>query len=206
MGYYTEFSGQFKLNKVLTDEQFDYLNTFMTNRHMKRDPQILHKLYGGKFGKFGTDDYGPEGEFFAKPDKPKDPNESSEDLFRGMGQEHDESILDYNEPPGQMEIGLENFNQKYRENQKHIEALKCVPSLWCPWQLTDIETISGPEEESKAYEYISWIKYLIDRFFKPLGISINGTVHWAGEDRDDRGKITIVNNSVSIQKGRIVYR
>jgi hypothetical protein len=37
MGYTTDFSGEFKLDKPLTDEQAIYVNKFADTRRMKRD-------------------------------------------------------------------------------------------------------------------------------------------------------------------------
>ena len=85
MGYTTDFTGEFKLDKPLTDEQRDYINQFAGSRRMKRDVQKLKEMFHGEHGLDG--DYGVEGEFFVG----------------GTGdgiEDRDASVLDYNAPAG----------------------------------------------------------------------------------------------------------
>ena len=84
MGYTTDFSGEFKLDKPLTDEQANYINRFADTRRMKRDVEKLKELFNGADGLNG--DYGTEGEFFVGG-------------AGFAGQSHDDSIIDYNHPP-----------------------------------------------------------------------------------------------------------
>jgi len=51
----------------------------------------------------------------------------------------------------------------------------------------------------KFYEYVDWIKYLIDKILKPRGYVVNGLVDWQGEEFDDRGKIIVFNNVVKVK-------
>jgi hypothetical protein len=74
MGYDTNFTGQFDLDKPLDDETFDILQRFCFIRHMKRE--------------FPDDKYGVEGEFFLDGE--------------GKGEARNEireSIVDHNQPP-----------------------------------------------------------------------------------------------------------
>ena len=57
----------------------------------------------------------------------------------------------------------------------------------------------------KFYYYIEWLKYLIDKFFQPWGVILNGEIEWTGEDRDDLGKIVVKDNVVNGKQGKIVY-
>lgn len=71
MGYTTDFSGQFNLNKELSPKMAQYLKKFNETRRMKRN----------------TDDaFGIEGEFF---------------VFGGgsFGQDHEPNIIDFNKEP-----------------------------------------------------------------------------------------------------------
>lgn len=68
MGYDTEFSGSITITPALTDEQVAYLNLFHETRRMKRDNELLKEIYQGKHGLLGTDDYGPQGSYFAYDD------------------------------------------------------------------------------------------------------------------------------------------
>jgi hypothetical protein len=96
------------------------------------------------------------------------------------GTKKDNTILDHNYPPtGQ-------------------------PSLWCQWVPVDASTLEWDGGE-KFYDYVEWIKYLIEHFLVRWGYSLTGIVEWTGEDRDDRGEIDIDDNFVVIREGRITY-
>ena len=92
-----------------------------------------------------------------------------------FGQNNQTGIKDYNSPGGSM------------------------PGLWCQW----VPTTDGDEIEwdggEKFYNYVAWIKWLIEHFFSKWGKKLNGTVYWYGEDRDDTGRIIIENNVVRTQ-------
>jgi hypothetical protein len=49
------------------------------------------------------------------------------------------------------------------------------------------------------------LQYLIQHFFEPWGIKLNGEIEWVGEDSSDRGKIVVVDNNVEILDGVIGY-
>ena len=38
---------------------------------------------------------------------------------------------------------------------------------------------------SYFYDYVEWLEYLIEHFFKKRGYVLNGKVSWSGEDKDD---------------------
>lgn len=98
--------------------------------------------------------------------------------FRGQG--IDVSVLDANRPPGEQ------------------------PDLWCRWIVYDNKFLAWDGSE-KFYGYVEWLQYLIDHFFRPWGRTLNGETKWYGEDPEDLGKITIRDNTIQVQKGRIVY-
>lgn len=90
------------------------------------------------------------------------------------GQEEDDSIIDYNA-----------YNERVQ------------PGLWCQWVIEDNElTWDGGE---KFYNYIEWLEYMIEHFFKPLNYILNGEIEWQGEDSSDRGVIVVEDNVVSIK-------
>jgi hypothetical protein len=97
------------------------------------------------------------------------------------GQDTDDSIINYNTPPSGQ------------------------PGLWCGWIPNEIGTAIEWDGGEKFYEYIDWIKYLIEHFLKPWGYVLNGEVTWLGEDADDRGIIVIENNIVKIKVAKIVW-
>lgn len=101
---------------------------------------------------------------------------------KGMcGQDIDDSVKNYNTPPSGQ------------------------PSLWCQWVPSEDGTAIVWDEGEKFYEYIDWIKYLIEHFLSPWGYVLNGEVYWIGEDADDRGIIVIKDNVVKTKVARIVY-
>lgn len=101
-----------------------------------------------------------------------------------MGQDNDYSIIDYNYAP------------------------KTQPGLWCKWiPSTNKKSIiwSGAE---KFYDYIEWLKYIMNNFMIPWNYKVNGNVEWQGEDEDDQGTIIVNNNNVYFvtqSRGRLYF-
>lgn len=91
-----------------------------------------------------------------------------------FGQAHDDSIIDYNRPPADQ------------------------PGLWCQWVPTDDGTALEWDQGEKFYAYVPWLYYLMEHFLIPNGYTLNGTVHYEGEDRDDVGDIIVEDNCVSV--------
>lgn len=167
MGYSTDFNGEFKLDKPLTQDQKKYLETFRDTRRMKRDSGVAESFSDPIRIAVGLP-IGVEGEFFVG---------NTED----SGQVRDKSVIDYNKPPSTQ------------------------PSLWCQWVPNEEGTAIVWDESEKFYEYIDWIKYIIENFLKPWGYDVNGEMTWQGEDSDDFGKIIIKHNDVIVKKGKKVY-
>lgn len=155
MGYSTDFYGQFDITPALDDDTYTLLVGLSSTRRMKRqglDPK-----------------YGVDGEFYFNPN------------YDDYGQERDESIVDYNNPPSTQ------------------------PGLWCQWAPTDDRTTLVWDEGEKFYDYTEWLTYIVDRILAPKGYVVDGEVTWQGEDRDDNGKITVVQNAIYVSEGQIVY-
>lgn len=87
------------------------------------------------------------------------------------GQEFDDSVIDNNYPP-------------YTQD-----------SLWCKWIINDENKLVWNEAE-KFYNYVDWLKYLIDNFLAPNGYVANGIIEYQGEVPWDFGYIEVVNNKV----------
>lgn len=223
MGYSTDFYGTLKLSRQATDIEKNYINLFSATRRMKRDVNKLMELYGGKFGlpnsskltdeqqelldklkqtglevkyKFKTDNrtpeqiYGNDGEYFARDDK-------------DSGQSRDASIIDYNQPPGH--VISTDWSFSWTENQKRVAEGKCQPGLWCQWIISDDGTELKWDGGEKFYYYTEWLNYMINHFFEPWGIKLNGEIEWKGEDRNDIGKIVVIDNEVIIKEAKITY-
>ena len=151
MGYTTDFTGCFKLNKKLDKKTHDFLNKLNTTRRVARN------IKG----------YGVEGEFYVDGDG-------------YMGQDRDATVIDYNRPP------------------------LTQPGLW-QWAPTEDGKAIEWDGGEKFYEYVAWIKYIVENVLKPKGYSLTGSVEWIGEDRDDLGQIVIKKNSIKVLRGTVTY-
>jgi hypothetical protein len=85
MGYTTEFEGEFKLDKPLTEAQEKYLIKFAQTRRMERDADVV-KTFADPVREAVNLPVGIDGEYFVGGTG-----------FYGQG--HDPSVLDNNEPP-----------------------------------------------------------------------------------------------------------
>lgn len=99
-----------------------------------------------------------------------------------MGQGSDDNIIDHNKPP------------------------KTQPGLWLQWTPTEDGKYLEWDGVEKFYNYVDWLEYLIQRVFPHLQKEgeepyvLNGSISWQGEDFEDRGIITVVNNKITTQR------
>lgn len=160
MGYDTMFQGFFRFNKPLSSAHRKYLLKFSEMRRMKRNNDVLAAV-SDPLRMAVNLPLGTEGEYFVNG--------------KGFaGQDHDESILDHNTPPGKQ------------------------PGLWCQWVPNRNGTIFRWNGTEKFYNYIEWLRYLIENFIKPWGYVLNGKVKWQGEHPGDFGTISVADNIVTI--------
>ena len=162
MGYDTDFSGEFKLNKKLDLQIAELINGLANTRRMKRNISELAKKEKITL-ESAKNKYGIEGEFYY------DKND-----FHTCGQTEDDSIIDYNLPPSDQ------------------------PSLWCQWVYDPKSNVIKWDQNEKFYNYVDWIKYIIDKILKPNNFSLTGVVKWVGQDIFDKGEIRIKNNTVKL--------
>jgi hypothetical protein len=94
------------------------------------------------------------------------------------GQDREDNIISYNSPPSTQ------------------------PSLWCGWRPSDDGTQIEWDGGEKFYEYIPWVKYIINRILAPRGYSLSGIVAYQGEDYEDFGQIVISDNKVGVAVGK----
>ena len=177
MGYTTDFTGRFLLDKKLTPAHIAYLNEFANTRRMKRNPEITKNLFD-PLRIIAHLPLGVEGEYYVGGNQKQNLQQATTqdqipDIFSGSGQAHIKDIIDYNMPPSTQ------------------------PGLWCSWAPSDdgmgIEWNGG----EKFYHYIEWIEYIIKNFLKPWGYTVNGVVRWQGEESDDIGVIEVEDNIVA---------
>lgn len=164
MGYTTDFYGSLEFNKPVAPWLAEYINKFNQTRRMKRDPEKIKALFPD-YGKLCFNgELGKEGEYFIGG-------------LGFFGQDRDESVVDYNEPP------------------------KTQPGLWCQWVINEERNCLEWDGGEKFYEYEAWLEYLIDNFFEPLDYVLNGDIEWQGEEYDDIGVIHVTDNIISVEYG-----
>lgn len=193
MGYSTDFSGDFALDRPLAPEHKAYLDAFAETRRMRRDPDKASKFADPLREAVGLP-IGQEGGYYV--------GSHSDGCY---GQNRDDSILDYNEAPGHKKLSSGDFERSWQERQRAIDSGECQPGLWCKWQPNEAGTAIEWNGAEKFYDYVPWLKYLIDHFLGPWGYKLNGTVEWQGEEGSDFGAIVVDDNVVRVAKGRREY-
>ena len=163
MGYTTDFYGSVTFNKPITEELKNYINKFGETRRMKRDVEKIKKTFPDWEKNCFNGNLGVDGEYFVGGNG-------------FMGQDRDDSIVNYNYPP---------------ETQ---------PGLWCQWMIDDDGNLVWDGGE-KFYEYGEWLTYLIDHFLAPSGYVCNGEIEFQGEDMNDFGTIHVKDNVVTVEYG-----
>lgn len=167
MGYNTDFDGYFEFQNPVSEEIRDYINTFCRTRHCIRDNDKIKKLV-------------------------TDWEEKTYPLDKGnLGKNGEFFVFDHIDMSrDDFDFDEKNLVIDYNDNGK-------MPELWCQWIITDDCKYLEWDGGEKFYNYIEWLNYLIDNFFKPYNIILNGKVRFRGEDFDDMGEINIVDNTVS---------
>lgn len=167
MGYTTDFTGRFDLDRKLDPLHLEYLTKFAETRRMKRD---VYKLPndGTTHEKVGLSS-GTEGEYYVDGDG-----------YRGQERDED-SIVEYTSPPATQ------------------------PGLWCQWVPTEDGNGIEWDGGEKFYDYVKWLEYLIAHFLNRWGYTLNGVVHWSGEQVEDIGTIVVEDNAVTVLHGSHVY-
>ncbi len=97
-----------------------------------------------------------------------------------FGQANEKNIIEYNYPP------------------------RTQPGLWCQWVPNEEGTEILWDGGEKFYHYTEWLNYIIHKFLKPNGYTLNGEVEYQGEDEMDSGMIVVKNNIVYMDGSYIV--
>lgn len=71
---------------------------------------------------------------------------------------------------------------------------------WIPNKYGEAIVWDGGE---KFYNYIHWLRWLIKHYLKPRDLVLNGELTWRGEEMDDIGTLTVVDNKVTSRKGTV---
>lgn len=100
--------------------------------------------------------------------------------FNSYGQSNDKSVIEYNKPASTQ------------------------PSLWLQWNVVAKNDgfVLQWDENEKFYCHEEWLRYLINNFFIPKNMVLNGKVSWYGEDEEDFGDYIIVDNVLTVVIGQ----
>lgn len=99
----------------------------------------------------------------------------------------------------QVEI-INDFNEERHEPNTEIE----YPGYWCQWRIDDEGRLVWDEGE-KFYNYVEWLQFLIDNYFKKWGVKLNGSFAWYGEDNGDMGEIHVKDNNVKVLYAKVTF-
>ena len=91
------------------------------------------------------------------------------------------AVIDYNKPPSTQ------------------------PGLWNHWVPNGDGSILEWDGGEKFYRYVEWLQYVMERFLIPWDYKVEGEVEWQGEDSDDRGKIQLKGEEMTVFQVEIVY-
>jgi hypothetical protein len=106
-----------------------------------------------------------------------------------------------------LEMGLYNELKDINKTRHggRIDTDQHYPGMFCQWTPDKTNTGLTWDGREKFYDYIPWLKWLVENKFKPGGYVLNGRVAWHGEDPTDIGTIEIKDNEIYTTKGMIHY-
>lgn len=91
---------------------------------------------------------------------------------------------------------------------RHGPAEKLPHGLsgYCDWRVSEDGTqIERPSSDGSFYSYDKWLLLVIERFFAPWGVLLNGEMEWSGEEAGDMGKLVLKDNVLTVKQAKIVY-
>ena len=169
MGYTTDFSGCFDLNKPLNKEMSQYLRDFSESRHFKIAPETVKLL---------------------------DPAWKDHCLFGEPGYDFQFYLTKY---ITHSTVSLCGADREIRRAVEYNDCPSDIPGLWCQWVPSCDDKHIKWDGNEKFYGYVDWIAWLIKYILAPNGYVLNGCVRWQGEDFFDVGEITIRDNVVAVR-------
>lgn len=185
MGYTTYFSGSLRIEPELPEAIVQYINAFRNSRRMERRGLPTHIVQDPEFV-LGDRHLGVKrdgnGHFMVE---------------QGYG------------TGGEFYVGEGSYDSWKDSTVVQPNApASTQPGLWCQWM---IDQEGGDEHGQlrwdygeKFYNYVEWLKYLIDNVFVPNGHVLNGDIDWQGEEIGDIGTIEVVDNIVSVHEGYLL--
>ena len=96
---------------------------------------------------------------------------------------------------------LEEFTDTEHEDEEGRLGLDGKPpTLYCQWVPTEDSAGLEWDGAEKFYYYGPWLEYLISRFFRPWGYTVNGTVRYAGLTEGVEGTISVQGDQVVVTR------
>jgi hypothetical protein len=80
-----------------------------------------------------------------------------------------------------------------------------APDYWCQWVASDDGRAIYWNGGEKFYDYVEWIRYILDAILKPAGFGLVGEVVWNGEESSDVGKIIAKGNEIDTKRATITF-
>lgn len=80
-----------------------------------------------------------------------------------------------------------------------------TPGYYCPWEVNADGTGIGWEGGEGRRDYVEWLRFLIEKYFTPWGMTINGRADWEGDENSDMGQIHVTDNVVTVKKAVITF-
>lgn len=107
----------------------------------------------------------------------------------------------------QLTVGDKKELQDFAEERHggNMNVYDGFPGFWCQWVPTEDGWGIEWDQGEKFYEYVEWLRYIIQHLLQPKGYVLNGEINWSGEDSEDLGKIIVKDNVVTTKEGRVTY-
>lgn len=106
--------------------------------------------------------------------------------------------------PSQVNI-FQSYSEERHGKEKHLNPEAQPPDIWCNWTVSDDGQFLLWNDEEKFQNYAEWLEFVIKKFFVYWKVTLNGSIEWRGEERNDIGRLIIKDNKLTVQKGKIVY-
>lgn len=93
---------------------------------------------------------------------------------------------------------LASYNQEVYE--KYAIDGNTIPGSYLQWEPDQDGLYYGWNGAEKFYEYVEWLRWVIESYMKPHGLVLNGQMSYQGEEDDDKGEIIVMDNLVSVKE------
>lgn len=186
MGYTTEFSGEITVSPPLNEQESAYLRNFATSRRMLRR----------------------KGPYYAEPGN-------------SWGQDHSDDVLNYNEPAhGQPELWCQwvptsdNTGIEWDGGEKFYSSAEWMaylidtflkPGATVQQELLALQTQAREKRTLVVRDASSGWIYPQEFAAFTFNHLCNGSIDAAGENVDDRWRLVVRDNVVSVEQGAITY-